>query len=251
MATPQQPRVLTPDWPAPSWVRACTTTRWGGGSCSPFNGLNLAGHVGDTDKAVSANRTLLKNYLGLPAEPVWLRQIHGTVIINAGNTPAHQEGDGSFTTKPGVVCAVLTADCLPVLLCDKRGARVALAHAGWRGLCAGVIESAVRALDSPGGDLLAWLGPAIGPRVFEVGPEVREAFLAQDAAASEGFTASPSGRWLADIYQLARRRLTGLGVHSIYGGGFCTFTDAASFYSYRRDGATGRMASLIWLDSDS
>ncbi|MCP4042461.1 MAG: peptidoglycan editing factor PgeF [Gammaproteobacteria bacterium] len=243
------PDIIIPDWPAPRGVRAAITTRQGGYSSAPFNGFNLAGHVGDSEATVTANRVLLKEYLQLPTEPFWLQQVHGIGIVDAATAVDSPEGDGSYSTRAGVVCAVLTADCLPVLLCDRNRTRVAAVHAGWRGLCAGVIESAVRAMQPSGEELLAWLGPAIGPRVFEVGPEVKEAFLAHDSMASTAFTPSSAGRWLADIYELARQRLQEAGVRSIYGGGSCTFTDATRFYSYRRDGVTGRMASLIWLDA--
>ncbi len=244
-----KPDIIIPDWPSPRGVRAAITTRQGGYSSAPFNGFNLAGHVGESEATVTNNRALLKDYLQLPTEPIWLRQVHGIGIVDATTAADSPEGDGSYSTQPGLVCAVLTADCLPVLLCNRGGTRVAVVHAGWRGLCTGVIESAVRALQPSEEDLLAWLGPAIGPRVFEVGPEVKEAFLAHDPMADTAFTPSPAGRWMANIYELARQRLREMGVRSIYGGGLCTFTNASRFYSYRRDGATGRMASLIWLDS--
>jgi YfiH family protein len=241
--------VILPDWPAPPHVRAATTTRRGGYSRTPYATLNLADHVGDHPRQVAANRARLRQYLALPGEPAWLRQVHKTGVVEAGEWRETPEGDGSVAREPGVVCAVLTADCLPVLLCDRAGRRVAALHAGWRGLSAGIIEAGVRALDFPSEDLLAWLGPAIGPDAFEVGPEVRQVFVARDARAAKSFKPSPNGRWLADIYQLARLRLSRVGVNAAYGGSYCTYTDAARFYSYRRDRTTGRMANLIWIDT--
>jgi YfiH family protein len=240
---------LVPDWPAPPWVRACTTTRPGGVSEGPYASLNLAQHVDDDIERVTENRRRLKAALRLPAEPSWLRQVHGTAVVNASGGDAACEADATYAERPGAVCAVLTADCLPLLLCDRGGTRVTAVHAGWRGLLHGVVENAVRALHCPGNELLAWLGPAIGPRAFEVGEEVRTAFLAADPAAAVAFVPSPGGRWLADIYRLARQRLAALRVTAVYGGQWCTVSDAARFYSYRRDGTTGRMASLIWLES--
>ena len=238
---------LLPDWPAPANVRAVVTTRRGGVSPPPYDTFNLATHVEDDPRAVAANRARLIEALALPAEPLWLNQIHGTGVVDAASAAQGGDADGAFATAPGVVCAVMTADCLPVLLCDRSGTRVAAAHAGWRGLLGGVVEAAAAALDRPAHELLAWLGPAIGPDAFEVGEEVRAAFLADDPGAGAAFRPSPAGRWLADIYALARRRLARMGVTSVHGGGLCTLNDAERFYSYRRDGRTGRMASLIWL----
>jgi YfiH family protein len=240
---------LVPEWPAPRWVRACTTTRLGGVSEGMYESFNLAEHVGDDPKHVGENRRRLRKALGLPADPLWLQQVHGTAVVDAASAKPCNEADGSYALRSGPVCAVLTADCLPLLLCDSGGTRVAAVHAGWRGLLGGVVENAVRALRRPGSQLLAWLGPAIGPRVFEVGDEVRDAFIAKDPASSVAFRPSPTGRWLADIYGLARQRLARLHVDAVYGGHWCTVSDAARFYSYRRDGVTGRMASLIWLDT--
>ncbi len=238
---------IHPDWPAPDNVHAAVTTREGGVSLPPFDSLNLGDHVGDDPAAVVENRRRVSEGLHLPAEPCWLSQVHGTAAVDAAASQVGCEADASHTDKPGVVCAVLTADCLPVLLCGTAGEHVAALHAGWRGLLNGVIERTISEMNA-GGEILAWLGPAIGPDVFEVGDEVREAFLAVDSAAGEAFKPSPHGRWLADIYALARKRLASAGVSGIYGGGFCTFSDAQRFYSYRRDGVTGRMASLIWLE---
>lgn len=238
---------ITPDWPAPSWVRALTTTRQGGMSVGPFAAMNLADHVDDDPANVAANRRLLCEAASLPAEPVWLRQVHGRGIVAADRCATGVEADGAVSRMPGHVCVVLTADCLPVLLCDRAGTRVAAAHAGWRGLAEGVIEAAVEAMQLPGTSLMAWLGPAIGPRAFEVGDEVRSAFVAQDPAAASAFHRRGT-RWHADLYRLAHQRLSALGVGEVYGGEWCTHEDGARFYSFRRDGRTGRMASLIWLE---
>lgn len=241
-------------WPAPPWVRAGCTTRLGGASAGRYASLNLGGHVGDDPACVARNRALLREYLCLPAEPLWLRQVHGCDVITAGAqlSPcgAGGEADAAVASEPGAVCAVLTADCLPLLLCDRAGTRVAAVHAGWRGLASGVIEAAVRRLGIAPENLLVWLGPAIGPDAFEVGDEVRAAFVAWDGAAAGAFRRSQAGRWWADLYGLARQRLQALGVDQAWGGGFCTKSDERRFFSYRRDGITGRMASLIWLASD-
>jgi hypothetical protein len=239
---------LYPDWPVPGNVRALVTTRAGGVSCGAYASLNLGAHVGDDPVAVAENRRRLVDAANLPAEPVWLSQVHGLGVARLTKESASGiEADAALTDTPGVVCAVLTADCLPVLFCNRAGTRVAVAHAGWRGLAGGVLEASVDALETPPEDLHVWLGPAIGPTAFEVGDEVREAFVAQHATADSAFVPSPAGRWLADLYTLARLRLAACGVRSIHGGGECTFTDTQRFYSYRRDGDTGRLASLIWL----
>lgn len=237
---------VVPDWPAPPGVRALVTTRKGGASRAPWHEFNLGDHVGDDADAVAANRARLRALL--PAEPRWLAQVHGTRCVDAARVEGRTEADASVTRERGVVCAVLTADCLPVLLCAADGSAAGIAHAGWRGLADGVIESAVAALGMPGGRLLAWLGPAIGPRAFEVGDEVRARFTEADAGAAAAFVARGEGKWLCDLYALARRRLHALGVERVAGGGECTVADAARFYSYRRDGVTGRMASLVWLE---
>jgi YfiH family protein len=241
--------LLRPDWPAPPQVHACTTTRIGGVSLPPYDTLNLAIHVGDDPLAVAENRRRLREQLQLPSEPRWLNQVHGTCSTDAAlitDTPC--EADASYTALPDVVCAVLTADCLPLLLCDRSGTRVAAIHAGWRGLHAGVIEQTVCAMNVPGEELLAWCGPAIGADAFEVGEEVREAFVSVDPLAVHAFLHSPHGRWLADLYVLAHQRLAAVGVTQVYGGDHCTFSEAQLFYSYRREGRTGRMASLIWIE---
>ncbi len=237
---------LIPDWPAPPGVRALSTTRRGGVSLAPWDGFNLGDHVDDDALAVAENRTRLRD--GLPAEPLWLTQVHGTGCVDAVVAVRGTEADASFSRRRGVVCAVLTADCLPVLLCDERATVIAIAHAGWRGLAAGVVEATVAAMQEPGERLMAWLGPAIGAQAFEVGGEVRERFVDHDPRAASAFAAEHNGKWRCDIYRLARQRLHGLGIGRVSGGQYCTWTDAESFFSYRRDGLTGRMASLIWLE---
>ena len=236
---------IIPEWPAPKNVQALQTTRNGGMSGAPYDSLNLGGHVGDVPFAVARNRTLLGPLL--PSEPVWLKQVHGTVVADAAQADCWPEADACVSSHAGAVCVVMTADCLPVLLCNERGSVVAAAHAGWRGLCDGVIEQTVRAMNVQPGTLMAWLGPAIGAQAFEVGEEVRAAFIARQPQAAAAFISGTPDKWLADIYQLARLRLNALGITRIYGGGLCTYTDSARFYSYRRDGVTGRMGTFIWL----
>lgn len=240
---------LTPEWPAPSRVRAASTTRIGGVSGGPWSGLNLGDHVGDEPAAVAANRRLLGEALHLPAAPGWLRQVHGTRVCDAAAIADGecQEADAVFTDVPGRVCAVMTADCLPVLLCTADGSAVAALHAGWRGLAAGVLEAGVARFGDPAG-VLAWLGPAIGPQAFEVGDEVRDAFVSCDTDVAAAFVASRPGHWLADIFALARLRLRSTGVRRVSGGGLCTYSDPRRFYSFRRNRITGRMASLIWIE---
>lgn len=237
---------LTPDWPAPAHVRACVTTRSGGVSVAPFETFNLGDHVDDDPAAVASNRQHLVDTLG--CQPAWLRQVHGIVVAEADPATVI-EADGNWTATPGIACTAMTADCLPALFCDRAGTRVAAAHAGWRGLAGGVLEAAVKALDVAPQELLVWLGPAIGPTAFEVGSEVREAFVQQHAEAADAFVPSVNaGKFMADIYQLARIRLAAIGVTSVSGGGLCTYNDPR-FYSYRRSARTGRFASLIWLQS--
>jgi YfiH family protein len=239
--------LLVPDWPAPPAVRAVCTTRRGGISPPPYDSLNLADHVGDDPARVAANRRWLAAAVGLPAEPAWLEQVHGTDVVAAESVRTPVAADAAWTREIGRPCVVMTADCLPVLLCDRAGTTVAAAHAGWRGLAGGVIAATVARLAVAPGELLAWLGPAIGPAAFEVGEEVRAAFLALDAGNAPCFKPSPAGRWLADIYQLAQRQLSDLGVRDVYGGKFCTFSEPERFFSYRREPRTGRMATLVWL----
>ena len=277
--------LLRPDWPAPANVRAAMTTRAGGVSVGPYASLNLGAGVSDDPAAVSENRRRVSVALNLPGEPNWLKQVHGTAVIRifppppagGGRGRGDPEADASFTTERGVVCAVMAADCLPVLFCDDAGTVVAAAHVGWRGLAAGVIESTVRALPVKPPTLMAWLGAAIGPESFEVGVEVREAFVSRDVRAADCFTPLPSGagdaleahrppalvlgaageaarsagegepKYLADLYGLARQRLESAGVTRVYSGGRCTLREPQHFFSHRRDGRCGRMAALVWL----
>lgn len=237
---------LIPDWPAPPQVRAFQTTRRGGVSAAPYASFNLGGHVGDEPMAVMRNRMLLSPHV--PNEPVWLKQVHGTVVADAAAAGCLPVADASVAHQRHAVCVVMTADCLPVLLCDESGTVVGAAHAGWRGLCDGVIEATVAAMGVAPQTLMAWLGPAISQRAFEVGGEVRTAFMQHAPEAAQAFIEKPEGKWMADIYLLARQRLHALGITRIYGGGLCTYGDAEQFYSYRRDGTTGRMGSFIWLE---
>lgn len=243
---------LPADWPAPSGVIGGCTTRRGGVSAGPWAELNLAVHVGDVDADVQQNRQRLQQRLALPQAPVWLDQVHGNEVYEAGRTPfiSTVAADAVYTRHPGVVCAVLTADCLPVLLTSRAGGEVAAVHAGWRGLATGIIESTLARFRSPVSEVLAWLGPAIGADSYEVGAEVFDTFVADAPDLSAAFAVTRPGHWHADLYALARTRLRSAGLENIYGGGFCTYTQTDVFFSYRRDGTTGRMASLIWIDSD-
>lgn len=242
---------IIPNWPAPANVKALQTTRLGGVSHAPFKSLNLGAHVSDDAIAVAKNRQLLSPYL--PSEPVWVNQVHGIEVIDAAQSTCLQNADASFATKPNVVCVTMTADCLPVLLCDKAGTVVAAVHAGWRGLCDGAIEAAVNKLPVEKSEILAWLGPAIGPNAFEVGDDVRQQFIQQDKQAEQAFKSHAADKWLCNMYLIARQRLNKMGVTQIYGASinedFCTYTDKARFFSFRRDNVTGRMASLIWLSN--
>ena len=238
---------ITPDWPAPANVKAATTLRTGGVSEGVFASLNLGSHVGDDPAAVAENRRLLKAALQLPAEPAWLNQVHGTNVVVANSHSSPPTADASVAHAAGQVCVVLTADCLPVLLCDRQGTRVAAAHAGWRGLAGGVLKATIDALQIPPSELLAWLGPAIEQQAFEVGPEVREQFLTLDRRNDGAFQSNARGRWQADLYQLARNELARLGVNAVSGGGLRCHADEQRFFSYRRNSRTGRMASLVWL----
>lgn len=238
---------ITSNWLVPSGVRAVTTTREAPGEVSESAyGFNVGTHCGDDPAAVARNRARLVETLSLPGEPCWLRQVHGTCVVVG---PCHEEpeADAAVTRSPGVVLAIQTADCLPVLLCADDGAEIAAAHAGWRGLAAGVLENTLGAMRSPRANIMAWLGPAIAAQSYEVGDEVRDAFLAHDPASASGFVATRPGHWTCDLYQLARQRLRAAGITRIHGGDFDTFTDLR-LHSYRRDGAqSGRMASLIWV----
>jgi YfiH family protein len=239
---------IIPQWDVPPHVHAVSTLRNGGVSEGRFASLNLGLHVGDETACVQENRNLLTTALKLPAQPLWLDQHHGCTVVRADNAPT-RHADASFTSAPGTVCAIMTADCLPVLLCDSKGSRVAAIHAGWRGLAHGIIETSVRALGDDG-DLVAWLGPAIGADAFEVGDEVRSIFTAQlGEAAGMAFKPHKAGnKWYADIYALARFALRHAGVNAVYGGERCTYSEPEHFFSFRRDGQTGRMATLIWLE---
>jgi len=244
--------LILPDWTAPKNVRAATTTRRGGFSQFPYDSFNLADHVGDVAEMVAKNRALLQAELALPSAPIWLQQVHGIQAISAIMANQNCCADAVYTDQVGQVCVVMTADCLPVLFCDKAGTRVAAAHAGWRGLAAGVLEHTVKTLaPSPPQEIVAWLGPAIGAQAFEVGEEVREMFVAHSPQAAQAFTATRPQHWLADLYLLARQQLQHLGVQEIFGGNHCTYTDSDRFYSYRRDRTTGRMATLIWLEAQT
>ena len=236
---------LIPDWPAPAGIRACVTTRAGGVSLAPFDSFNLGDHVGDDPVDVAHNRQRLTHIFDV--QPAWLSQVHGVVVAPA-NPEQIIEADASWTATPGIACTVMTADCLPALFCDRAGTRVAAAHAGWRGLAAGVLEAAAQSLNVEPQDILVWLGPAIGPKVFEVGGEVRDVFIGDMPQAVAAFVPSVNaGRYMADIYELARMRLARCGITAVYGGGFCTVTDPR-FYSYRRSPRTGRFASLVWIE---
>lgn len=238
---------IVPDWPAPPRVRAFVTTRAGGVSAGAYATMNLGMSSGDDAARVQSNRDIVRAVL--PSAPRWLWQVHGTEVADMdredfGERP---KADAALSRRAGQVCNVLTADCLPLFLCGRRGEAVAVAHAGWRGLAAGVIERSVAALGVKAEDTLAWMGPAIGPRAFEVGAEVREAFLARDPRADAAFAAHAPGKYLADLYALARQRLEALGVAAISGGGFCTHGDTARFFSYRREKQSGRMGAFIWI----
>jgi len=236
---------LIPDWPAPARVKACVSTRAGGVSLAPFDSLNLGDHVDDNPEAVAENRRRLTDHFSI--QPAWLQQVHGVTVAYADPT-AVATADASWTATPGIACTAMTADCLPALFCDRAGTRVAAAHAGWRGLAAGVLEATVESLAVDPAEVLVWLGPAIGPKAFEVGPEVRETFVRQLPETDQAFVPSHNaGKFMADIYMLARLRLAACGVTAVYGGGFCTVTDPR-FFSYRRSPRTGRFASLVWLE---
>ena len=236
------------DWRAPAGVRAGSTTRQGGASRGAFASFNLGTHVGDDEAAVAANRAALRTALALPAEPLWLRQVHGRAVARHDGRSHEPTADAAVAFEPGRVLAVLTADCLPVVLAARDASRVGIAHAGWRGLTAGVLEATVAALGGDPGALIAWLGPGIGVADFEVGDEVRAAFVATDAGAASAFTGNARGRWQADLAALAGRRLAALGVELGGLSGGSTFAEEARFYSYRREARTGRMATLAWLE---
>ena len=236
---------LIPDWPAPAGIKSCVTTRSGGVSVAPHDSFNLGDHVDDDPRAVAANRLRLTSELHI--EAAWLKQVHGVAVAEADPTQV-VEADASWTATPGIACTIMTADCLPALFCNRAGTRVAAAHAGWRGLASGVLEAAAESLQVAPSEILVWLGPAIGQPSFEVGAEVREAFISGHPQTDEAFIPSKNpGRFMADIYALARLRLAAFGITAVYGGGFDTVTDPR-FYSYRQSARNGRFASLIWID---
>ena len=253
--------IVAPDWEAPARVRSAFTLRTGGVSVSPYDSLNLGAHVGDAGDAVAENRRRVRARLGLPAEPVWLQQVHGIEVADLDATvapggpvgPGRASGpppraDAAVTRRSGRVCVIQVADCMPVLFAARDGSAVGAAHAGWRGLAGGVLEETVRKLAVPPQQLIAWLGPTIGQSHFEVGDDVRSAFVLRDPDAASAFETNARGRWQCDLYALARRRLSALGVQDVFGGGWCTYADAARFFSFRRDGQCGRMAALVWME---
>ena len=247
LRAPLHPDWLIPDWGAPAGVRAFVTTRAGGTSLAPCDSLNLGTRCGDAPDAVARNRALLRACL--PAEPAWLGQVHGAVVVDAASIGGEVDADASYARSPGTVCGVLVADCMPVLLAARDGSAVAAAHAGWRGMSGGVIEATVRAMAVAPPELVAWLGPAIGPSRFEVGADVLDAFTSGDAGAASAFVPYPGrdGKFLCDLYALARRRLQTLGVTQVSGGGYCTVGESR-FFSYRRDRVTGRMGAFVWIE---
>jgi YfiH family protein len=249
---PAQLDLIRPDWPAPASVRAFATTRAGGCSRGVYASLNLGDHVGDDPAAVEYNRHHLRQTLDLPAEPLWLQQVHGIEVANVTTAVPRTSADAIIADRARQTCVVMTADCLPVLFCNAAGTQIAAAHAGWRGLAAGVLEATVTALAGRGAapaTLMAWIGPAISAAAYEVGSEVREAFLAVDPAAGSGFSANARGRWQLDLVAIARRRLAAVGVQRVYGGTLCTAGDPLRFFSHRRDGSCGRQATLIWINA--
>ena len=239
---------LDADWPAPPGIRALTTTRHGlGVSQAPFDRLNLGIRCGDDVGAVIENRRQLEVALALPSSPRWLKQVHGVdVVVEPGVD--EPEADAAVTSTPGTVLAILTADCLPVVFAARDGSEIGAAHAGWRGLADGMLEATVAAMHTPASDIVAWLGPAAGPDAYEVGEEVFDAFVSRDAGASAAFAATRPGHWKVDLYALARRRLAGIGVTDLHGGGLCTISDPARFFSHRRDRRSGRIATLAWIE---
>lgn len=242
-------QAIYPNWPAPKNIHAFTTTRQGGVSLAPFDSFNLGAHVGDNAQAVAANRAHLVDAFGLPQAPLFLNQTHSTRVISLPYTEHNLDADAVYSNQPNQVCVVMTADCLPVLFCNRQGSEVAAAHAGWRGLCDGVLEATVNCFAAAPEEIFAWLGPAIGPDAFQVGEDVVAQFVAVDAKARLAFREDPreAGKYFGDLYHIARQRLNALGIREISGGEHCTFHDAAQFFSYRRDNQTGRMGSVIWI----
>jgi YfiH family protein len=239
---------IAANWPVPQNIRAFTTTRRGGVSTGPYAGLNLGAHVDDDPAAVTTNRQWLTETLVLPQEPHWLTQVHGNRIVDPASPKSNWVADGACTSQPGVVCAVLTADCLPLLLCDRAGTRVAALHGGWRGLAQGMVWAGIEQMHRPPEHIMAWLGPAIGPQVYEVGEEVYQSFLGCSADLAMAFKPTRPGHWLLDLYAIARQLLAETGVSATYGGEYCTYRMPDRFFSHRRDGVTGRMATLIWME---
>ncbi len=245
-----KPNYINPDWPAPPTIKAYTSTRVNGHSKAPFDSFNLATHVEDDPEAVSQNRQQLVRELTLPHEPIWLKQVHGTTVVTLDNySGAEPEADAALTRRPNRVCTVLTADCLPLLLCDVNGKEVAAVHAGWQGLLAGVIDAAIESLNTPPENVLAWLGPAIGPDAFEINEEIRASYISRDKNNGSAFH-QRNQSWYGDLYELARINLARHGIKHVTSGNFCTYRDSQRFFSYRRaQGLTGRMATLIWIES--
>jgi len=239
--------LIIPEWPAPDHVKAFTSTRSAGLSEAPYDSLNLGDHVGDNGLKVKQNRDILIQNAQLPAPPRWLSQVHGCKVIDSGQWTAGEQADGIVSKTINHVCPILTADCLPILLCNQQGDQIAALHAGWRGLANGIIEQTIAAFSCHTSNILAWLGPAIGPEQFEVGQDVVDAFVKHDVVSQQAFQQTDDSHYLADIYLLARQRLNALGVHAIFGGDFCTVNEPSRFFSYRRDAITGRMASVIWI----
>ncbi|MDX3773295.1 peptidoglycan editing factor PgeF [Chromatiaceae bacterium AAb-1] len=239
--------LIIPDWPAPDNVKAVSSTRQGGYSLPPYQSLNLGNHVGDDPSLVLQNRRSLQRRARMPAVPYWLNQTHSATVLTLPSSLSEPDADATFSNKRQQICTVMTADCLPVLFCNREGTAVAAAHAGWRGLCNGILENTVRHFSKPA-EVIAWLGPAISVAAFEVGTEVRQAFISHQLQAEQAFVAQSEHKWRADLYLLARQRLASVGVTAVYGGDYCTFTQQQRFFSYRRDGLTGRMASCIWLE---
>ena len=242
-------RYLIPDWPVATQVKACVTLRTGGYSKPPYTSFNLGFRSGDDQNAVVANRQLLSKDWSWSQAPQWLEQVHGVDVVTAQSDGIERKGDAVWTDQVGLPCAVLTADCLPVIFTNPSGTKVAAAHAGWKGLVAGVLEQTIESMGEPADELIVWMGPAISQSCFEVGPEVREQFVAIDAEASRAFKSGNSDRWYGDLYQLARLRLAKAGVKAVSGGDFCTFSESERWFSYRREGAqSGRLATIIWIE---
>jgi len=238
---------LTPDWPAPANVKAFSSTRTGGISQAPWSSLNLATHVDDNADHVKYNRQQLQQSLNLPTEPCWLQQTHSKHMVEACIEPMDAQADGSYSRRVRQVCAVLTADCMPLLMCDEKGTQVAAIHAGWRGMASGILQQAIASFKAPANEILVWMGPAIGASAFAVGHDVYQAFCSRWPESSSAFTSAGNHKYHFDLYHQARLLLNSMGIEQLSGGGFCTYTDSQRFFSYRRDGTTGRMASLIWL----